>query len=131
MKKALCIAFMFFFLQQAFAGTDKQLWFGFNHQGRLAKHWGYWIDIQHRTRNNFAENLSFASAVLTSSKTIFGLRWAMHTLFNFLHLPIKALSVPNTGHGNCSLTIISVKTFGLRTLCAPSKGLCIKQKTKS
>jgi hypothetical protein len=58
MKKALCIAFMFFFLQQAFAGTDKQLWFGFNHQGRLAKHWGYWIDIQHRTRNNFAENLN-------------------------------------------------------------------------
>jgi hypothetical protein len=58
LKKSVCLACMFFFLQQAFAGTDKQLWFGYNHFGRVANHWGYWVDIQHRTRNNFAENLN-------------------------------------------------------------------------
>lgn len=27
------------------------------HQGRVAKHWGYWIDLHHRTKNNFTSNL--------------------------------------------------------------------------
>lgn len=40
-----------------FANTDKQLWFGYAHQGRISNHWGYWVDIHHRTKNNFAGNL--------------------------------------------------------------------------
>lgn len=41
----------------AVANTDNQLWFGFIHQGRLHKHWGYWLDIHHRTKNEFMKNL--------------------------------------------------------------------------
>jgi len=37
--------------------TDKQLWFGFIHQARLHNHWGYWLDVHHRTKNDFANNL--------------------------------------------------------------------------
>ncbi len=40
-----------------FAITDQQLWFAFVHQGKLHKHWGYWIEIQHRTKNQFSNNL--------------------------------------------------------------------------
>lgn len=40
-----------------YANTDRQLWFGYVHQGRVTKHWGYWVDIHHRTKNNFLTNL--------------------------------------------------------------------------
>ncbi|MCW5909222.1 MAG: DUF2490 domain-containing protein [Chitinophagales bacterium] len=39
------------------ANTDKQLWFGYIHQGRITPHWGYWVDIHHRTKNEFSKNL--------------------------------------------------------------------------
>ncbi len=36
---------------------DEQLWFGYFQQGRLHKNWGYWLDLHHRTKNDFAKNL--------------------------------------------------------------------------
>ncbi len=49
--------FMVTFYPALFANTDEQLWFGYIHQGRISNHWGYWVDIHHRTKNNFAGNL--------------------------------------------------------------------------
>src|SRR5687767_4814099 len=56
MKKAVLLIASFFCLHGAFANTDKQLWFGYFQQGRVHKHWGYWIDIHHRMKNDFAKN---------------------------------------------------------------------------
>lgn len=53
----LTVLVMLLFFFGLFANTDKQLWFGYIHQGRISNHWGYWVDIQHRTKNNFAGNL--------------------------------------------------------------------------
>ncbi|MBP6732770.1 MAG: DUF2490 domain-containing protein [Chitinophagales bacterium] len=39
------------------ANTDQQLWFALVQQGRITKHWGYFLDIQHRTKNQFLNNL--------------------------------------------------------------------------
>lgn len=49
--------FVINFYPVLFANTDKQLWFGYIHQGRISNQWGYWIDIHHRTKSNFAGNL--------------------------------------------------------------------------
>lgn len=40
-----------------FGNTDKQLWFGYTQQNKFHKHWGLWLEFQHRTKNNFASNL--------------------------------------------------------------------------
>lgn len=39
------------------ANTDEQIWIGYIQQGRVPKHWGYWIDVHHRTKNDFLKNL--------------------------------------------------------------------------
>ncbi|MCW5907853.1 MAG: DUF2490 domain-containing protein [Chitinophagales bacterium] len=53
-----CITASFLFVSATlFANTDKQLWFGFIQQARVTKHWGYWLDIHHRTKNDFTNNL--------------------------------------------------------------------------
>lgn len=39
------------------ANTDEQIWIGYIQQGRVSKHWGYWIDVHHRTKNDFLKNL--------------------------------------------------------------------------
>jgi hypothetical protein len=57
MKKGLLLFLWVVSFSTAYSNTDKQLWFGFVHQARLTKHWGYWIDIHHRTKNDFLKNL--------------------------------------------------------------------------
>lgn len=57
MKKSLLLLVLLIATGIASANTDKQLWFGFVHQGRVHKHWGYWAEVQHRTKNQFASNL--------------------------------------------------------------------------
>ncbi|HLP52009.1 MAG TPA: DUF2490 domain-containing protein [Chitinophagales bacterium] len=57
MKKSLLLLVLIATTITCFATVDKQLWFGFVHQGRVHKHWGYWAEFQHRTKNEFANNL--------------------------------------------------------------------------
>lgn len=38
--------------------TDRQLWLAFFQQARISKHAGYWIDIHHRTKNEFVQNFN-------------------------------------------------------------------------
>lgn len=57
MKKSLLLLLLIAATTTCFATVDKQLWFGFVHQGRVHKHWGYWAEFQHRTKNEFANNL--------------------------------------------------------------------------
>lgn len=55
MKKIFLVAFVLYSCS-LFANSDKQLWFAYFQQGRLHKHWGYWFDFHHRTKNDFAKN---------------------------------------------------------------------------
>lgn len=57
MKKCLLLLLLLPCYFVTLAGTYEQLWFAYIHQGRVHKHWGYWVDIQHRTKNQFANNL--------------------------------------------------------------------------
>jgi hypothetical protein len=57
LKKTLAFLLFAFFINLCHANTDQQLWFAYTHQGRITRHWGYWLDIQHRTKNQFANNL--------------------------------------------------------------------------
>jgi hypothetical protein len=58
-KKLFSLLLLCTVMHQAIAGDrviDKQLWFGYFQQGRLHKNWGYWLDLQHRLKNDFATN---------------------------------------------------------------------------
>lgn len=57
MKKGFVLLLLCFCVISGFSNTDEQLWFGYMHQGRVAKRWGYWVDIHHRLKNDFAKNL--------------------------------------------------------------------------
>jgi Protein of unknown function (DUF2490) len=41
--------------------TSNQMWYTYNHQAIVSKHWGYMFDLNHRT-TNFRENTSVLSA---------------------------------------------------------------------
>ncbi|MES2620629.1 MAG: DUF2490 domain-containing protein [Bacteroidota bacterium] len=57
MRKGIVLLLLCLYGTSGFSNTDKQLWFGYMHQGRVARHWGYWVDIHHRLKNDFAKNL--------------------------------------------------------------------------
>jgi len=57
MKRIIILFAIVLTATAGYCNTDKQLWFGFVHQARLHNHWGYWLDIHHRTKNDFANNL--------------------------------------------------------------------------
>ncbi len=56
MKKYVLLLLLLPAYYTSLAITDEQLWFAYIHQGRVHKHWGYWVDIQHRTKNQFANS---------------------------------------------------------------------------
>lgn len=61
MNKLLLRLLLFFCVTlstKTFAATDYQLWQAFFQQGRISKHAGYWIDIHHRNKNGFVQNLN-------------------------------------------------------------------------
>ena len=56
MKKYVLLLLLLPAYFTSLAITDEQLWFAYIHLGRVHKHWGYWVDIQHRTKNQFANS---------------------------------------------------------------------------
>lgn len=56
-KRNLILLCLIIWANLCLANTDQQLWFAFFQQGRISKHWGYFLDIQHRTKNQFLYNL--------------------------------------------------------------------------
>jgi hypothetical protein len=56
-KRMLLLLFVISGCLQLRANVDKQLWIGYIHQGRISNKWGYWLDVHHRTKNNFLQNL--------------------------------------------------------------------------
>jgi len=64
--KKLTLALSFFALTISFAASAQtketehleQLWFAFFNQTRFSNHWGTWVDLHLRTKDNFVDNLS-------------------------------------------------------------------------
>ena len=63
-KKALLFLIIYLLLftsafsQEKSRSSHNQVWFGYANQTRLSKHWGFWLDAQLRTKENFFEDLS-------------------------------------------------------------------------
>ncbi len=53
----MCL-FSFFSGTRLYAETDHQLWLAYLNQGRITDKAGYWVDVNFRTHNQFANNFS-------------------------------------------------------------------------
>jgi len=74
MKKITLFLVIAFIVQESVAQTpttvaqtttktkqySEQIWLGYLNQGRISKKWGFWLDLQLRTKDNFFDSLSTA-----------------------------------------------------------------------
>lgn len=54
----LIVLFNYTLAQTKITTSDNQTWLGFMNQTRLSNKWGFWTDLQLRTKENFVDNFS-------------------------------------------------------------------------